>query len=151
MLLAIVGVLVIAAGATTFVLVRQGDDDPYAAYCSEVEKQRAALGDELSGGPQTGLIAALPTFQALAEKAPQDIEDDWKIVIDHIQDLQKALDAAGVDASTYDRDHLPEGVTEDQRGAIDAAATALGSPIMQAALGAVQQEARDVCGTPLSL
>ena len=147
----VVGVLVIAAGATTFVLVQRGDDDPYAAYCDEVTKQRAVLGDQLSAGPRTGLIAALPTFEILAKKAPEDIKQDWQIVIDHIQDLQRALDDAGVNAATYDRDHLPKGVTEDQRGAIDAAATALGSPIMQAALGDVQQEARDVCGSPLSL
>lgn len=151
LLLVLVGVLVVAAGATTFVLLRQSDDDPYKAYCDEVEKHRAALGDQLSGGPQTGLIAALPTFQALAAKAPEDIADDWQVVIGHIEDLEHALDAAGVDASTYDRDHLPKGVTREERGAIDAAATALGSPVMLDALGAVQQEARDVCRTPLSL
>ena len=151
LLLVVVGVLVLAAGATTFVLARQQDDDPYTAYCKEVEKQRATLGDQLSGGPQTGLIAALPTFRTLAAKAPEDISDDWAVVIDHVQNLEDALDAAGVDPATYDRKHLPDGVTEDERGAIDAAATALGSPVMLAALGAVQQEARDVCRTPLSL
>lgn len=148
--LALVGLLVVA-GVVVLVVLQQGDDDPYAAYCDEVKQQRGVLGEELAGGPQTGLLAALPTFRVLAEKAPDDIEDDWKVVIDHIQSLADALDAADVDASTYDRDHLPDGVTKDERTAIDVAATALGSPAMQAALDAVQQEARDVCRTPLSL
>ncbi|HWJ82637.1 MAG TPA: hypothetical protein VNS55_10395 [Nocardioides sp.] len=149
-LLALVGALVVA-GVVAFVALRQHDDDPYTAYCDEVKQQRGVLGEQLAGGPQTGLLAALPTFRTLAGKAPDDIADDWQVVIDHIQDLADALDAAGVDPATYDRDHLPDGVSADDRGAIDAAATALGSPAMQAALDAVQQEARDVCRTPLSL
>jgi hypothetical protein len=142
--------VLVAGGLVAFVVQRQ-DDDPFATYCAEVEEQRAVLGQQLAGGPQTGLIAALPTFRDLAAVAPDDIADEWQVVIDHVEALQDALDAAGVDAATYDRDHPPADVTKEQREQIDAAAVALASPTMRAALDGVQQQARDVCRTPLSL
>lgn len=145
----VLGVLV-AGGVVGFVLQRQ-DDDPFETYCAEVEAKRAVLGEQLAGGPETGLIAALPTFRDLAAVAPEDIEDEWQVVIDRVEALQTALDAAGVDAATYDRAHPPAGVSAEQRKEIDAAAVALASPAMRAALDGVQQQARDVCRTPLSL
>lgn len=147
--LLVLGLLVVG-GVVVFVVQRQ-DDDPFETYCAEVEEQRAVLGEELAGGPQTGLIAALPTFRDLAAVAPEDIQDEWKVVIERVQELQDALDAAGVDAATYDRDNPPASVTKEQRERIDAAAVALSSPAMRAALDGVQQQARDVCRTPLSL
>ncbi len=65
--------------------------------------------------------------------------------------LRDALDDAGVDPSTYDPKKPPTGVTEEQRAAIAAAATALASRETQQAFESVQQEVRDVCGTPLSM
>jgi uncharacterized protein (DUF1778 family) len=58
---------------------------------------------------------------------------------------------AHVDPSTYDAKHPPAGVTAAQRQAIAEAATRLGSTSSLTALDAVQQQARDVCHTPLSL
>ena len=65
--------------------------------------------------------------------------------------LDDALKDAHVDPKTYDATHPPAGVSADQQRAIAAAATRLGSQKTLAALAAVQQQARDVCHTPLSL
>lgn len=134
------------------------DDDPYAiperfqAYCEEVEARQVQISDALaSGGEASGLIKALPSFEALAAEAPDDIADDWGVVVDRIHDLVGALDAAGVDPDTYDRRHPPSGLEKDQKDAIDAAAVALVSETTAQAMGSVQQQARDVCKTPLAL
>lgn len=134
------------------------DDDPYAVperfqeYCAEVETHQADIGEALNtGGEATGLIKALPSFEALAAKAPDDIADDWEVVVERIGELVDALDAAGVDPESYDRRDPPAGIDQEQKEAIDAAAVALVSATTGLAMSSVQQHARDVCGTPLLL
>ena len=73
------------------------------------------------------MLKALPIFRDLADEAPEDIRDEWKTVIDAVAGLQEALEDAGVDPATYDRDHPPEGLSQAEQDAIDAAARQLTS------------------------
>lgn len=145
--------LVVAGVVVGLVVWKHHDDrkDPYAAYCDLVAQQRSLIATAVQEGPTTGLIAALPSFEALQAKAPADIADDWTTVVTAVDGLVSALKAAGADPATYDRSHPPAGMTAQQKGAIDAAATRLGSEETQAALASVDQEARDVCHSPLML
>ena len=127
------------------------DDDPFEAYCKEVKAQRASLSEDLAGGTATSLIEALPEFEKLSDKAPDDIQDEWATVTSRIGDLVEALEDAGVDPATYDRRKPPAGLTEKEKAAIDAAAQALATPAMVSALDGVEQQARDVCKTPMTL
>ena len=113
--------------------------------------QQEALSEDLAGGSSTALIDALPEFRELRDKAPDDLRDEWDTVTGRIGDLVDALEDAGVDPATYDRKQPPAGVTDEQRRAIDTAARALATPEMAAALDGVEQQARDVCRTPLVL
>ena len=148
--LLVVAALVLGIGGW-FLLHGATDDDPFADYCSEVEDRRGEIGAALGAGPQSGLIRALPSFEALAEKAPEDLTDEWSIVIARVKALQKALADAGVDPETYDAEKPPTGLAPDDQAAIKAAGLGLGSQEMALALSGVQQQARDVCKTPLSL
>lgn len=125
--------------------------DPFAGYCQEVADQRGVLAAAAEQGPTTGLIHALPSFEALRAKSPPDVADDWDVVVGAVSNLVDTLKKAGVDPSTYDRAHPPAGLTAQERGEIDAAATELGSDQTVAALAALEQEARDVCHSPLTL
>ena len=133
------------------VLCLTGCKDQQEKYCDSVKNQQKQLGDVLGQGAPDALLKALPIFEDLADDAPDDIRDDWKVVIDAIQGLQTALDDTGVDPATYDRDHPPAGLSQSDKDAIDQAATVLGSEETQTAFNAVDQEAKDVCGTPLQL
>lgn len=133
------------------VLRETSDEDTIEDYCAEVEDRRAEIGAAISAGPTTGLIRALPSFEALAERAPDDIRDEWAVVTTRIQDLLDAFEAAGVDPSTYDREKPPSDVSAEDQEAIETAAVRLGSQETRTALAGVDQQARDVCHTPLSL
>ena len=147
-----VAALVVVAAVVGLVVWRHHDDKgPYAAYCDVVAQQRSLIAAATGEGATTGLIAALPSFEALQAKAPADIADDWTTVITAINGLVDALKAAGADPASYDRNHPPAGMTPQQKGAIDAAATRLGSEETRTALASVDQEARDVCHSPLML
>ncbi|TNM39529.1 hypothetical protein FHP29_11615 [Nocardioides albidus] len=145
--------LVLLAGAVLAagLWLQRGTDDPFADYCAAVAEHREDIGAALGAGPTTGLLRALPSFEALAEESPEDIAGDWRLVIERITALEEALDAAGVDASAYSFDDPPADVPAADRKAIETAAVRLGSPETSTALSHVDQQARDVCKTPLSM
>ena len=133
------------------VLGMSGCKSDQEKYCDAVKGHQQKLGEVLADGSPAALLEALPIFRDLADDAPEDIRGDWKVVVDAIQGLQDALDDADVDPATYDRDHPPAGLSRADKDAIDAAAGVLGSQDTQTSFNAVDQEAKDVCGTPLQL
>ena len=132
-------------------LLAGGCKDTQENYCDAIKDHQEKLGEVLGDGAPDALLDALPIFRELADEAPEDLRDEWKTVIDAIEGLQDALHDAGVDPATYDRDHPPEGVSQDEKDAIDAAARQLASDATVTALAGVDQQAKDVCGTPLQI
>ena len=128
-----------------------GCGDPKDDYCSAVKDHQEELTRITSNGSQDSLIKALDIFKDLQGKAPSDITDEWQQVVSRIETLDEALTAAGVDPATYDRTKPPQGLTTEQKARIDAAARELGSGETLAALQGLDQEARDVCQTSLTL
>lgn len=120
-------------------------------YCDAVKDHQQELGRVLGTGSPDALFRALPIFRDLADQAPEDLRDEWKTLIDAVAGLQEALEDAGVDPATYDRDHPPEGLGQADQDAIDAAAGRLTSEETVSAFNGVDQQAKDVCGTPLQI
>ncbi|MBJ7357985.1 hypothetical protein [Nocardioides sp.] len=141
-----------AAAVLLLTCLPQGcSEDPYDAYCEVVTDNQAELTRTIDEGGPDVLLRALPVFRELEDAAPDDIRDDWRVVVNGLAALEAALDDAGVDPATYDRDDPPEGVSEAERDRIDAAADDLRTDESEAAFAAVEQQARDVCKTPLWL
>ena len=122
-------------------------EDVRADYCELVEENQVALTEALAEDTPDALLGALPIFRELAEDAPRDIDDDWTAFIGALEGLEEALEAAGVDAASYDAEKPPADVTEEEQDAIAAAADELFG--VSAAFEAVKQQAKDVCKTPL--
>jgi hypothetical protein len=135
----------------TATLLVTGCADQKEKYCDAVKGHQQELGQILGDGGPDALLKALPIFRDLADDAPDDIRDDWRTVVGALEGLETALDDAGVDPSTYDRDKPPAGLSKDDQATIDAAALELTSNPTVEALNSVQQQARDVCGTPLQV
>ncbi|MEP9385411.1 hypothetical protein [Nocardioides sp. KR10-350] len=142
--------LAVAASALALVpvLVGCGGND-YNAYCDKVKAHQAGLTDTLGQGGDGALIDALPALEDLRDSSPDDIRADWNQLVAAISHLKSALDAAGIKPSDYHAGRPPKGLTADQRARITAAADEI-ADAQQAAVD-VQQQARDVCHTPLSL
>ena len=130
-------------------LVACGDDQD--DYCDAVTDHQERLSELVSSGKPDAMLQALEIFQDLQERAPRDVSDEWQQVVGSVEALEKALDDADVDAATYDRDKPPAGLTAEQKKAIDDAATRLGGGETIQALKDLDQQARDVCHTPLTL
>ncbi|GAB3784542.1 hypothetical protein [Nocardioides ungokensis] len=141
----------IAVLALTLLPLAAGCGNRTDDYCSAVKDHQEELTKITGDGGQDSLIKALSIFEDLQGKAPSDITDEWQQVVSRIKALDDALQAAGVDPATYDRTKPPQGLTTEQKARIDAAARELGSGETLAALQGLDQEARDVCQTSLTL
>lgn len=126
-----------------------GPEDERADYCEVVNEQQVALSEALGEESPDAVLGALPLFRELADEAPRDIDDDWTVFIGALEELQGALDAAGVAAASYDAKNPPEDVTEEEQAAIARAADQLVTQEVSNAFEAVKQQAKDVCKTPL--
>ncbi|MER7556468.1 hypothetical protein ABTZ46_05970 [Nocardioides sp. NPDC126508] len=125
--------------------------DPIDDYCQSLKGHQAELTKTLGEGDTGGLIAALPVFEDLERNAPDDIAKDWKTLTTAISGLDTALDDAGVAADDFENGKPPEGVSDAEAKKIAAAATQVSSKKTQEASVRVQQQARDVCHTSLTL
>lgn len=127
----------------------ESDADRREAYCQVVEEQQKPLTEVVAAGGPDALLRALPSFEELQDAAPPDLADEWEVVVQRLSDLRNALEDAGVDPADYDPENPPDGLTAEDRSAIEGAATGLSAPATAAALDAVQQQARDICKIPL--
>ena len=132
-------------------LAAGGCADRKERYCNAVQDHQQELSELLGGDGADALLRALPIFRDLADDAPDDLRDEWKTVIDALTALEQALEDAGVDPATYDRSQPPEGLSQAEQDAIDVAARGLTTEQVAAAFSGVDQQAKDVCGTPLVL
>lgn len=119
-------------------------------YCQAVEDHQAELSDIAASEEPGAVLGALDAYRDLRDKAPGDIGDEWSQVVTRLEALQRALDDAGVDPATYDPAVTPGSLDDDDRRAVEAAARDLGRAETVEAMSGVEQQALDVCGTPLS-
>jgi len=119
-------------------------------YCDEVKAQQKTL-TELTANPDPDKVFdVLPPYEALEAKAPDDIKAAWATVIDRYQQLQSALSDAHITPAEYRDSKWRQGLSTEQVSSVLRAAAGLVDPATHAAINAVQQQALDVCHTPLS-
>lgn len=123
----------------------QGDD-----YCAEVSEHQEALSEIAASRERGAFLDALDIYRQLQAEAPPDLSDEWSQVVGRLAALEGALQDAGVDPSTYDPKEPPEGLSRAERTAIRGAARDLGAPETAEAMAGIEQQALDVCKTPLA-
>ncbi len=119
-------------------------------YCEAVREHQTELSDIAASTDPGAVFEALDAYRELADKAPPDLGDEWSQVILRVEALQATLDEADVDPSTYDPKTTLKSLPADQRSAISGAARDLGDEATIAAMAGIEQQALDVCKTPLS-
>ncbi len=116
-------------------------------YCETLASHRSEL-TSLAGGA-AGITEAMPVFEELAGKAPDDLVDEWQTVLNALRGFVDAARKAGVTLGPDTRSQL-KNLPADKRASVEAAAGDLASaPVTDAAEG-IEAHARDVCKVDLS-
>lgn len=116
-------------------------------YCDQVRAEAPGLQRSVAEGT-SGLLAVLPTLEDLAQDAPDDIAADWDVLLGALRELRGVLEETGVEPDQVDGE-LPADLTAEERDTVEVAAAQLLSPRVRAAADRVEQQALDVCQTPL--
>jgi hypothetical protein len=122
-----------------------GDDEQ--DYCAMVEDEAPGLTQRVDEAGQAVLLEVLPTLEDLADAAPEDVTDDWDVFLTAIRDLRDALDETGLDPGQVTE--LPKDLPAADRKAVTEAASRLLTREVMGAAEAIDQQALDVCHTPL--
>lgn len=122
---------------------------PQDDYCAAIEDHQEEL-IEIAADPGPGAVfAVLPLYRDLHEESPPDLRDEWSLVVDRLAALDEAFEGADLDPASYDPEDPPDGLTDEQREAIEVAARNLGDAETREAMAGIEQQARDVCKTEL--
>jgi len=120
-------------------------EDPVDAYCSKLEADRPKIAAMVDSDSPSPLLSNRRLLHQLADAAPSDVADEWQTFLAALDGLQKALDRAGVEPSSFVGGKPPAGLTSAQRSGIADAVAQLGTDDTLAAASGIEQQARDVC------
>jgi hypothetical protein len=120
-------------------------------YCSDLKSHQKEMSEMLDSTSPSALLSHLPMLRDLADKSPKDLTDEWQVFLGAIEDLDKAIRAAGVKPSDFQDGKPPAGLSAtDSKAIADAANQVAADEVAQAATG-IEQEGRDVCKVNLGL
>jgi hypothetical protein len=114
-------------------------------YCADVTAHRKQLAEMVDSSSASALLGNLPMLHDLADKAPEDLADEWQVFTSALDDLDQAIKDAGVEPSDFKDGKAPAGLSDAEQKAIaDAVGQIETDDVVQAATG-IEQQARDVC------
>lgn len=134
--------LVLTAG----LLTACGNDTE--AYCNDLQETIDEMGS-LTGSDPASLEQAFDEIEKLADAAPDEVADEWKILDEQMDTIQDALDEAGIEMSDLDgimTGQLPEGVTEEDLTALGESLQSLNNEEVQEASEKISTHAEEECG-----
>lgn len=125
------------------------------SYCSTLKSDKARLATLSAQTAKPGaagsraLRRTVDVLDALRDKAPDDIHDEWVRVSDAFRGLQQAIADSGADPGDFRGGRRPSGVTSGQVRAVQQAAAELQATPVQQAGKSIEQHAQDVCKVDL--
>lgn len=140
-------------GLALILLVTAGCGDPSPdearkTYCEQVKKDADEITRIVDEGGAGAALKVLPKLEALADLSPRDLKDEWQTYLNALHGWRDALDETGLKPSDV-AEGLPRNLSrEDRRRLLGAISEVQGPQVKQAAEG-IEQQALDVCGTPL--
>ncbi|CAA9323475.1 MAG: hypothetical protein AVDCRST_MAG29-591 [uncultured Nocardioidaceae bacterium] len=121
------------------------------AYCDSL---RDAQGDfeALETGDAAGLGDAVDTLRDISGDAPDEVSADWEVVNGTLDDMESALDDAGLsfdDLGGLAEGQIPEGVDEADLTALQESFEALSTEEAEEAGNNIQEHAQNECDVDL--
>ena len=128
-----------------------GDKASGGDYCNDLKSAKKEV-DALKGGDLKDIQKTVDTMHELADEAPDEIQDDWKTLVDGVDKLVAALKKAGLDdedMATLQSGQMPEGVDMNALNELMTEIQALNTNEFQKAGDNINKHAKDECGVDL--
>jgi hypothetical protein len=133
-----------------------GDDDGGGSaggddYCKDLKSAKKNL-DTIEGGDLSSLSDTADQIHKLRDEAPDDIEDDWKVLSDGFDKIIAAFKKAGLsddDIANLQNGEMPEDVDMAELQAAMTEIQDLGGEEFTKAGDAIAKHAKDECGIDL--
>jgi hypothetical protein len=120
-------------------------------YCSDLKDAKKQV-DAVKGGDFSDLEKTTDAMNELADEAPDEIKDDWEILVEGVQKLVDALKKAGLDdddMATLQSGQIPDGVDMATLQSLMTEIKALDTEEFQTAGENINKHAKDECGVDL--
>jgi hypothetical protein len=120
-------------------------------YCADLKSAKKEV-DAIKGGDLKDIEKTVDTMHKLADEAPDQIHDDWKVLVDGVDKLVAALKKAGLDdkdMATLQSGQIPAGVDMNALQNLMSEIQKLNTPEFQKAGDNINKHAKDTCGVDL--
>jgi hypothetical protein len=120
-------------------------------YCNDLKDAKKEV-DALKGGDFSDLQKTTDAMHKLADEAPDEIEDDWDILVKGVDKLVDALHKAGLDdadMATLQSGQIPDGVDTAALTGLLSEIKALDTEEFSNAGDSINKHAKDECGVDL--
>ena len=147
--------LVLAAAATLMAGVLTGygaGGGDTEAYCDNLDQAKTDI-EALSAQDIGKFDQAFKTIHEVADDAPDEVQDDWKVLDDALTEIETALEDAGLELSDLgdlQSGQLPEGVDESKLLELGEKVQSIASDEVEQAGDNIQKHAKDECDIDLS-
>ncbi len=123
------------------------------AYCKELKSDKAYFENFNGSSPDVAkLDEAFDRMHSLADKAPDEVADDWKVLDNALTTIDKALKEAGItfkDLAKLQSGETPPGVNLQKLQALGTKLQALGGAKFDKAAKDIEKHAKSECGVDL--
>ena len=121
------------------------------SYCSDLREHRKEMAEMIESTSPSALLSHLPMLRDLAAQAPRDLEDEWRVFVGALDNLDDAIRGAGVKPSDFEDGKPPAGLSTAERRAIQDAANQIRTDEVVEAASGIEQQGRDVCKVNIEL
>lgn len=138
-----------ALGASLLLGGCGGETEAYCEDLRSAEEQFSSFDD----GDAAQFEKAVATFRELGEAAPEEVADDWEAFLGAFDQLEAALEDAGIELSDLEQiqqGNLPEGVSPEDLQALGAEIESLSDGTVEKAGDAIEEHAQTECDVDLS-
>jgi hypothetical protein len=127
--------------------------DANSAYCKELKSDKAYFANFSGSSPDVSkLDEAFNRMHSLADKAPDDVADDWKVLDKALTSITDALKDAGIsfaDIAKMQQGQMPKGADPQKIAALAPKLQAMSSAKVEKASKNIEKHAKDTCGVKL--
>jgi hypothetical protein len=143
--LGISAALVLAAG--TLSACGSSTDD----YCDSLEDAQSTF-SSIEGDDVAGIGDAVDTLRDIGDQAPDEVSDDWEVLIGTFDEMESALEDAGLsfdDLEQLQTGELPEGVEPADLEGLNETFSSLSDEGVEEAGNNIETHADEECGIQL--